>query len=298
MIRTILTFLASSHLLFSQAPGVSIIEQSSKAVSREQAAIIAQAKSLMEDGAVLNEKTIKEAMKKPTRLPFTPKKPATHELTPKEIADRAHEAHYQVGWAYLCTNCEDWHISLAGGYAVSNDGMIATCAHVVNPKGKDLKKGCLIAVDSKGITYPVLKIHAYHDRMDAALLKIDAQTRGLAFNDQMSPGDRAYCLSRPLKQNQYFSAGIVNRFFWKSIDRGNDDSKVKALAHLRMNVSTRWAPGSSGSAVLDQYGNVIGHVSTIQTLGKKKEDRTLITMHTSVPARAVQTLAEQSTAAD
>ena len=33
--------------------------------------------------------------------------------------------------------------------------------------------------------------------------------------------------------------------------------------HLRVNVSTDWAPGSSGSAVLDQCGNVIGHVSTI-----------------------------------
>jgi hypothetical protein len=31
-------------------------------------------------------------------------------------------------------------------------------------------------------------------------------------------------------------------------------------------VSTDWAPGSSGSAVLDDCGNVIGHVSTISSV--------------------------------
>jgi hypothetical protein len=32
-----------------------------------------------------------------------------------------------------------------------------------------------------------------------------------------------------------------------------------------LQVSADWAPGSSGSAVLDQCGNAIGHVSEVQT---------------------------------
>lgn len=81
---------------------------------------------------------------------------------------------------------------------------------------------------------------------------------------------------------------------------------------LRLNVSTDWAPGSSGSAVLDRCGNVIGHVSTISPLGEgprsapvppgkadgknaAKADRfggaTLITLHEAAPARSVLSLA-------
>ena len=38
-------------------------------------------------------------------------------------------------------------------------------------------------------------------------------------------------------------------------------------AHVpRINVSTDWAPGSSGAAILDGAGNVIGHVATIRAL--------------------------------
>ena len=40
------------------------------------------------------------------------------------------------------------------------------------------------------------------------------------------------------------------------------------LKALRLNVSTDWAPGSSGAAVLDERGNVIGHVSTISPMSE------------------------------
>jgi hypothetical protein len=78
---------------------------------------------------------------------------------------------------------------------------------------------------------------------------------------------------------------------------------------LRVNVSTAWAPGSSGSPVFDRAGNVIGHVSQIATLGggpsaasptadgdkKKSETKvkpSLITLHEAIPARPMQRLAE------
>lgn len=90
---------------------------------------------------------------------------------------------------------------------------------------------------------------------------------------------------------------MVNRFYWNSDQRGDDPTSVKALGALKLNVSTRWAPGSSGSAVLDTFGNVIGHVATISTMGnsgnRKDTDkgRTLITLHSATPARAMMALA-------
>ena len=66
-----------------------------------------------------------------------------------------------------------------------------------------------------------------------------------------------------------------------------------------MNVSTDWAPGSSGAAVLDEFGNAIGHVSEISAHGEaerpavkdsKRNGETLIVFHNAVRAAAVMEL--------
>lgn len=51
---------------------------------------------------------------------------------------------------------------------------------------------------------------------------------------------------------------MVNRFYYE---------RNAAEDVIRMEVSTAWAPGSSGSAVLDHAGNAIGMVSKISTAG-------------------------------
>ena len=65
----------------------------------------------------------------------------------------------------------------------------------------------------------------------------------------------------------------------------------------RLNVTTDWAPGSSGAAVLDDCGNAIGHVTAIATLtdhsagdNRKAEGPTLITLHEAVSAKDVLSL--------
>ena len=162
---------------------------------------------------------------------------------------------------------------------------------------KKMRKGGLIAVDHSGKVYPVTSILANDKKIDGALIKIDAKTTHLPLNDQIAPGDSAFCLSRPLKQGQYFSQGIVNRFYWNNDKRGDDPNSIKALGMLKLNVSSRWAPGSSGSAVLDTCGNVIGHVATISTMDNgasrknNEKGRTLITLHSATPARAMMALA-------
>ena len=71
-------------------------------------------------------------------------------------------------------------------------------------------------------------------------------------------------------------------------------------------VQTCALPISSGSAVLDEFGNAIGHVTTITTLpggnGKaadadkgKAPERTLITLHEAVSAKDVLALIQKPT---
>ncbi|MGC6426502.1 MAG: S1 family peptidase [Akkermansiaceae bacterium] len=287
--------LLTSTFTNGQAPGVPIFDQSRASLKRVERDVGQQAEELMKTGNVLTAESIKTRMEKPEPVLLALKQSSPTELKPAEVARKALASSYRVGWAYLCPSCDHWHTNLGGGYAISDDGIIATCAHVVDPGKIKMRKGCLTAINHTGKVFPVTKIHAYHRRMDAALIRIEAETIGLALNDQVSPGDAAFCLSRPLSQGKYFTAGIVNRFFWNSAKRGKDSSSLEALAALKMNVSSRWAPGSSGSPVLDQAGNVIGHVATISNLGEDKNDKedSLITLHSATPARSVAALATQ-----
>lgn len=290
--------LALTSSVYAQAPGVSIFEQSRDGLRAEQTLVANQTKELFGKKKLLSLKATNKSIASPSGLSSQLPDRRTKKATPTEIAEMARKSGFRVGWAYLCNHCDNWHINLAGGYAVSEDGVIATCAHVVRTDQKKMRDGSIIAVDHEGKVHPITAVIAIDDKVDGALLKIDAKTVALPFSDQVAPGDDAFCLSRPLKQGEYFSRGMVNRFFWNNRNRGDDPNSLKALGALKLNVSTRWAPGSSGSAVLDTYGNAIGHVSTISTMGNRgtrKDDdkggRTLITLHTATPARAMKALA-------
>ena len=279
--------------LGAQAPGVPIFDQSKAGMRAETKSIGSQAEKFLAKDLGINNQAIGEAVKNPTAVEITLAKPAERFLTSAEIAEKTAPSTYRVGWAYLCNKCDHWHANLGGAYAISADGLLATCAHVVDPKGIAMKAGLLVAVDQAGEVYPVTKVHRYHKKMDAAVVRIESETTPLALTDNVRPGDPAFCLSRPLKQGKYFSKGIVNRFFWDGGSREKDDRSVATLAHLKMNVSSRWAPGSSGSPVLDQCGNVIGHVALINTLGEGKDKPTLITVHAAIPARSIVALCEK-----
>ncbi len=245
--------------VFAQAPGVSIERQGGAA----DAEVIRKAGELRKAGKLtFNLDVVKKQLKAPmpASIPLLPAN--THPLSGRDVAARARAAHVQLGWYYLCKKCGNWHINLAGAYAVAEDA-IGTCHHCVEPKEADMKEGYLIVVDYHGDVFGVSSLLAKSQSMDAAILRVEgAKFAPLPFNDTVAPGDPAYCYSEPLGQAGYFSEGIVNRFYYEGVPfRPPNEAK-----RLRMNVSTDWAPGSSGSAVLDQCGNVIGHVSAMTPL--------------------------------
>jgi hypothetical protein len=249
--------------LHAQAPGVPV---ENLQPLLQDSAIIEKAGKLREAGKLLDAEAIAKQLVTP--MPGAVKLPevATKPLRGREIAERARQGYLRLGWYYLCPRCDHWHVSLAGAYAIAPDA-IATCHHCVTVKD-DMRKGYLIAVDSTGEVLPVTAILAKSQTMDCAILRVEGGNfKALPLNDNVAPGDPAYCLSEPLGQHGYFSTGIVNRFYWQRPATGAPGS-VDAVKSLRVNVSTDWAPGSSGAAVLDECGNVIGHVSTISPMAE------------------------------
>ena len=171
-----------------------------------------------------------------------------------------------------------------------------------------------MAADTSGHVYPVTTILAADKDLDAAIIRVDATDLSpLPLNDQSVPGDAAYVFSDPLSVAGYFSAGMVNRYYWEDDEAHAEPNTLEAARHLRLNVSTDWGPGSSGAAVLDVCGNAIGHVKLITSLGfnddggkaaptarqspsngtePEADQGTILVLHEAIPARGVKLLIE------
>lgn len=190
-------------------------------------------------------------------------------LPTRELWNRARKAHLRIGYLYLCDKCNNWHLRIAGGYALTADGAVATCFHVVEPA--DMKEGYLVAATEAGKILPVTEILAGNKFTDACIVRVQSPTplEPLPLNCNLTPGDPVWCYSDPVDHPGFFSQGIVNRFYqhWHGAD-------AKEQFPRRMNVSTDWAPGSSGAAVLDRFGNAVGHVSTVSAHGEQPQSET------------------------
>ena len=210
LLAAILAAFVASLPARAQAPDVPI---ESSAPLMLSAALLEKAKALKEGGKLLNAEKIAELLKAPIAASVALPEPGTKPLAGREVADRARKAYLRLGWYYLCPRCDHWHLNLAAAYAISADGGAATCHHVVVP-GKDMREGYLVAVDHAENVLAVTAVLAKSQTMDVAILHIDGgDFAPLPLNDQVAPGDAAFCFSDPLGQRGYLSRGIVNRFF-------------------------------------------------------------------------------------
>lgn len=277
----------------AQAPGVPIEKPVPAA---QDPALLDSLAALRDSGRGLTAATAREALLSPTPETFSLPPCRTTPLRPAEVWEAAQRSRLWIGWHFLCHKCDHWHVNLAGGYPLTADGIVATCHHVVEP-GSEIRDGRLVAVDGDGGVWPVTAVVAASREMDACLVRLGGwQGHPLPLNDQVRPGDPAFLLSSPLGISGYFTSGLVNRFFW-SPKLGTTMPAADDFTHLRMNVSTDWAPGSSGAPVLDTCGNAIGHVATISHLGDAKNSAgngvAHLTLHEGVPARSLLSLVHQ-----
>lgn len=287
------------------AAAASVLAQSAKVPvipvdARDETALKDAVTKVREAGLLVPEATLTNQLSRAScqlTLPATKKT----RLSGRELWAAARAAHMRVGWNFLCTRCNNWHMNFAGGYALTKDGAVATCAHVLK-RPANFKEGSLVVADEEGRIFPVLEILAANSATDVCILRIAAKDlKPLPLGTDVTPGDRAFCFSDPLDQRGYFSDGIVNRFLERTRTSGTNNTPTIIT---RLNVTTDWAPGSSGSAVLDEFGNAIGHVTTITTLpnapksadadkSKSAPERTLITLHEAVSAKDVLALIQK-----
>lgn len=266
--------------------------------------LLAIAEVAAKSGKLLPYPKFVEQRAAPVPAPVSLPKPSTQVVRGRDVARLARDARLRVGFYYHCKNGDHWHVRLNGAYAIAND-TIATAWHVLQPPA-NFRDGFVVVLDAQNQFIPIKSVLAADERMDTVVLRLATNAlKPRPLSGDIAAGDTVYCLSEPFGQRDYFSDGIVNRF--RPVGGGKTLAGTDS-AGLRVNVSTDWAPGSSGSAVLDDRGNIVGHVATItvltansSTAAKTDSPDALparpttpatLTMHDAVPASSVLTLLE------
>lgn len=306
----ILFLLAAASTLMAQAPGVPVYIEGRGA--RQNQVLQDQAKKLQTASALLPmTKVAEQSKRKECTLALPPAD--TKVLPPRERWQRARLSHIRVGAFFLCSKCDQWHLDLAGGYAITADGAVATCAHVIAPP-EGMKVGWLVAANEDDELLLVTEVLACNEGTDSAIVRVKSSKplTPVPLSLDVSPGDQVWCFSDPNGKRGYFSDGIVSRFVRRPFLNRKDAGKLPEGGVLPrpvwLETTTEWAPGSSGSAVIDQFGNCVGHVSEIQSVledplpvRKKKDGReaprqpqgTLIIFHQAIAAAEVLALVKK-----
>ena len=166
-----------------------------------------------------------------------------------------------IGRIYKCDKCTRWHVGSASAFAISSDGIIATNYHVIEEKDG----AALGAMDLSGKTYAVTEVLAASKADDVAILRLkDAELKPLPLARQPAPvGTSISVISHP--DGRYFTMtkGDVSRYY---LFRNKD----KSSAH-RMAITADYAKGSSGGPVLNGRGEVVGMVSSTNSIYYTRE---------------------------
>ena len=210
-------------------------------------------------------------------------------LTAPDLCDRLRQSTLAVGSYYKCRDCGEWHFNSSAGFVVGEGGIICTCCHVVQAEDEGVKESYLIAADDAGRVFPVQSVLAADTESDTCFVKINAPgLKPLPLRTGVRAGERVYCLSHPGGYYFMFTQGMVARLNRKRnevLDEHGHTNGLLTRPILFLNVTAEFAPGSSGAAIADEAGNVVGQVASIADAGEPPAANTNAPPSPSVPVR-------------
>lgn len=135
-------------------------------------------------------------------------------------------------------------IASGSGFIVNSNGIVVTNFHVI--------KDCAYASVKlqNGTKYDVKSVLNYNEKQDIAILQLSSATNlsiaKLGDSDTVETGDNVVAIGSPQGYENTLSTGIISGINRIS-DRGIDFQTTASITH-----------GSSGGALFDVYGNLIG----------------------------------------
>lgn len=179
-------------------------------------------------------------------------------MTPNQVYEKVKHSVVAVVTYGKGSDLTDSPISSGSGIVFSEDGYIVTNSHVIGDSNQYPVKVVFTGQDEneEDQEYPA-QIVGYDKRTDIAVLKIDAAgltPAEFADSDQLKVGDTVLSLGNP---------GVAGENFTNTLTKGMVSAVNRTVTMSSINmqyIQTDAAinPGSSGGALLNLYGQVVG----------------------------------------
>ena len=165
--------------------------------------------------------------------------PEGEPLGSEEIFTKVSNAVFKLETQFLSGS--DW--GSGSGFFITSDGIAVTNLHVI-----DFISSATITTPS-GATYPVEGVLAINHDADLAIIKVKGS--GFPYLEVGDPAalraaQRIYCIGSPYGLDNTFTDGLVS----------NPNREYEGYTYIQ--ISAPIAPGSSGGALLNEYGQVVG----------------------------------------
>ena len=212
---------------------------------------------------------------------------ATTELSRAGLYKRCDDSVVLVGRFYKCGHCPKWHISIAGAAAITRNGLFVTNHHVLERDDREVGAIGIMTRDRR--VFSVSEILAANIEDDLAVFRVKgARVRPLPLGANPDVGETVHAIHHPGGRLFTYTEGVVSRHF---ISREEEHQR----AH-RMAVTADYARGSSGAPILDARGNLVGLISSTNTLGypnknqKVKGEITQMVVKSTIPVSSLYKL--------
>ena len=188
-----------------------------------------------------------------------------------------------IGRLYNCGKCSKWHTSTASAFVISRDGIIVTNHHVLENDDGEI----LGAMDYKGNVYSIEKVLAANEEDDLAILKLrNAELTPMALGKPANVGSDVWVISHPDRKMYMMTKGMVSRYNM-IMDKNRKPGR-------RMSITADYAKGSSGAPVFNRKGQVVGVVSSTNSIyynvvNGKKENLQMVVKN-CIPVESIHKL--------
>tara|TARA_A100001388_G_C28699951_1_gene465671 strand:- start:1 stop:849 length:849 start_codon:yes stop_codon:yes gene_type:complete len=204
-------------------------------------------------------------------------------VSPSKLYDQISKSVLVIGRLYNCGKCSKWHTSTASAFVISRDGIIVTNHHVLENDDGEI----LGAMDYKGNVYSIEKVLAANEEDDLAILKLrNAELTPMALGKPANVGSDVWVISHPDRKMYMMTKGMVSRYNM-IMDKNRKPGR-------RMSITADYAKGSSGAPVFNRKGQVVGVVSSTNSIyynvvNGKKENLQMVVKN-CIPVESIHQL--------
>ncbi len=224
----------------------------------------------------LNER-LKKAIGQKAKIP----KVSSFVSDPSDLYELCKPSTLIVARLYKCEHCTNWHSGSATGLPLTEDGVLATNYHVLEQTDGET----LAVMDKAENVFPITEVLAADKDSDVAIVRAKgARFRPLPLGEPAKIGSTVHVISHPDGMFYYYSKGMVSLY---DVIKGKPQTEWMAI-------SADYARGSSGAAVLNDSGEVVGMVASTVTIHyeKRKMTNPQMVVRLCAPVDAIRNLIE------